>query len=50
MRYPRFWNIHPFVSPYDNKIAIQQIEDGHKALLHREAYSLLGNDSVKLVK
>ncbi|KAF8159274.1 agmatinase [Crassisporium funariophilum] len=34
------------VTPYDNKYAIQQIEDGHKALLHREAYSPLGNDSV----
>ncbi len=32
--------------PYDNKVAIQQIEDGHKALLHREPYSSLGNDSV----
>ncbi|KIM44369.1 hypothetical protein M413DRAFT_17517 [Hebeloma cylindrosporum] len=34
------------VTPYDNKFAIQQIEEGHKALLHREAYSPLGNDSV----
>ncbi|KAF9485570.1 Arginase/deacetylase [Pholiota conissans] len=34
------------VTPYDNKYAIQQIEDGHKALLQREAYSPLGNDSV----
>lgn len=33
-------------SPYDNKYAIQQIEDGHKALLQRETYSPLGNDSV----
>lgn len=33
-------------SPYDNKFAIQQIEDGHKSLLHREAYSPLGNDSI----
>lgn len=32
-------------SPYDNNFAIQQIEDGHKSLLHREAYSALGNDS-----
>ncbi|KAJ6561190.1 agmatinase [Mycena vulgaris] len=34
------------VTPYDNKYAIQQIEDGHKSLLQREAYSPLGNDSV----
>ncbi|KJA15098.1 hypothetical protein HYPSUDRAFT_92098 [Hypholoma sublateritium FD-334 SS-4] len=34
------------VTPYDNKFAIQQIEDGHKELLYREAYSPLGNDSV----
>ncbi|KAF9046820.1 agmatinase [Hymenopellis radicata] len=34
------------VTPYDNKVAIQQIEDGHKALLHREPYSSLGNDSI----
>ncbi|KAF8909268.1 arginase family-domain-containing protein [Gymnopilus junonius] len=34
------------VTPYDNKFAIQQIQDGHKALLQREAYSPLGNDSV----
>lgn len=34
------------VTPYDNKYAIKQIEDGHKALLHRPAYSPLGNDSV----
>ncbi|KAF8888114.1 agmatinase [Infundibulicybe gibba] len=34
------------VTPYDNKYAIQQIEDGHKTLLHREAFSALGNDSV----
>ncbi|EIN06498.1 agmatinase [Punctularia strigosozonata HHB-11173 SS5] len=34
------------VTPYDNKHAIQQIEDGHKELLHRPAYSPLGNDSV----
>jgi agmatinase len=32
--------------PYDNKYAIQQIEDGHKALLQRESFSPLGNDSV----
>jgi len=34
------------VTPYDNKFAIQQIEDGHKSLLQREAYSPLGNDSI----
>ena len=34
------------VTPYDNKYAIKQIEDGHKALLHRTAFSALGNDSV----
>ncbi|KAJ7643301.1 agmatinase [Mycena polygramma] len=34
------------VTPYDNKYAIQQIEDGHKSLLQREAFSPLGNDSV----
>lgn len=34
------------VTPYDNKFAIQQIEDGHKALLHRDTFSPLGNDSV----
>ncbi|KAJ7600376.1 arginase family-domain-containing protein [Mycena floridula] len=33
------------VTPYDNKYAIQQIEDGHKTLLHRETFSPLGNDS-----
>ena len=33
-------------SPYDNNVAIQQIEDGHKSLLHREAYSALSNDSI----
>lgn len=33
------------VTPYDNKYAIKQIEDGHKALLHRTAFSALGNDS-----
>lgn len=32
--------------PYDNRFAIQQIQDGHKALLQREAYSPLGNDSI----
>ncbi|KAK7008418.1 Ureohydrolase, partial [Favolaschia claudopus] len=32
--------------PYDNKYAINQIESGHKALLQREAFSPLGNDSV----
>ncbi|KAF5316286.1 hypothetical protein D9619_006812 [Psilocybe cf. subviscida] len=34
------------VTPYDNKYAIQQIEDGHKALLQRDAYSPLGNDTL----
>lgn len=34
------------VTPYDNKYAIQQIEDGHKSLLQRETFSPLGNDSV----
>ncbi|KAH9841950.1 agmatinase [Rhodofomes roseus] len=34
------------VTPYDNKFAIKQIEDGHKALLHRPAFSPLGNDSL----
>nr|GAT56560.1 agmatinase [Mycena chlorophos] len=34
------------VTPYDNKYAIQQIEDGHKALLQREAFLPLGNDSL----
>ncbi|CAK5273752.1 unnamed protein product [Mycena citricolor] len=34
------------VTPYDNKHAIQQIEDGHKALLQRQAFSPLGNSSL----
>ncbi|KAF7333833.1 Agmatinase [Mycena venus] len=34
------------VTPYDNKYAIEQIENGHKSLLRREAFSPLGNDSV----
>ncbi|THU97693.1 agmatinase [Dendrothele bispora CBS 962.96] len=34
------------VTPYDNKYAIKQIEDGHKMLLHRETFSPLGNDSL----
>ncbi|KAJ7272573.1 agmatinase [Mycena haematopus] len=34
------------VTPYDNKYAIEQIENGHKSLLQREAFSLLGNDPV----
>ncbi|KAI0079476.1 agmatinase [Panus rudis PR-1116 ss-1] len=34
------------VTPYDNKFAIEQIEKGHKALLHRQTASALGNDSV----
>ena len=33
------------VTPYDNKFAIQQIEEGHKELLHRTPFSVLGNDS-----
>jgi agmatinase len=32
--------------PYDNAFAIKQIEEGHKALLHRETFSALGNDSL----
>ncbi|KAF7359984.1 Agmatinase [Mycena venus] len=34
------------VTPYDNKYAIEQIENGHNSLLRREAFSPLGNDSV----
>ncbi|KZT30059.1 agmatinase [Neolentinus lepideus HHB14362 ss-1] len=34
------------VTPYDNKFAIQQIESGHKELLHRQTFSPLGNDSI----
>ncbi|KAI0070711.1 agmatinase [Panus rudis PR-1116 ss-1] len=34
------------VSSYDNKFAIEQIEKGHKSLLHRRTASVLGNDSV----
>ncbi|KAG2042772.1 agmatinase [Suillus americanus] len=34
------------VTPYDNKYAIQQIEGGHKELLHRPAFSPLGNDAL----
>ncbi|EDR14453.1 agmatinase [Laccaria bicolor S238N-H82] len=34
------------VTPYDNQFAIQQIEEGHKALLQRETFSPLGNDSL----
>ncbi|KAI8978866.1 agmatinase [Trametes punicea] len=34
------------VTPYDNKYAIQQIEDGHKELLHRSTFSPLGNDTL----
>ena len=33
------------VTPYDNKFAIKQIEDGHKELLHRPTFSALGNDT-----
>jgi len=34
------------VTPYDNKFAIRQIENGHKELLHRPTFSPLGNDSL----
>ncbi|KAG0698194.1 arginase family-domain-containing protein [Suillus ampliporus] len=34
------------VTPYDNKYAIQQIEGGHKELLHRPTFSPLGNDAL----
>ncbi|KAI0669145.1 agmatinase [Trametes maxima] len=34
------------VTPYDNKYAIKQIEDGHKELLHRSTFSPLGNDTL----
>lgn len=34
------------VTPYDNKYAIKQIEEGHKKLLHRPAFSPLGNDKL----
>ncbi|KAG1908025.1 arginase family-domain-containing protein [Suillus fuscotomentosus] len=34
------------VTPYDNKFAIQQIEGGHRELLHRPAFSPLGNDAL----
>lgn len=34
------------VTPYDNAFAIKQIESGHKAILQREAYAPLGNDSL----
>ncbi|KAG6902008.1 hypothetical protein C0995_005655 [Termitomyces sp. Mi166 len=34
------------VTPYDNKYAIRQIEEGHKELLRREAYSPLANDTM----
>jgi agmatinase len=34
------------VTPYDNQYAVEQIEQGHKTLLHRSAFSPLGNDSV----
>jgi agmatinase len=33
------------VTPYDNKYAIQQIEEGHKTLLQRDALSSLGKDA-----
>ncbi|KAI0248279.1 agmatinase [Lactifluus subvellereus] len=34
------------VTPYDNTFAIQQIEDGHRELLHRTPHSALPNDSL----
>ncbi|KAH7926930.1 agmatinase [Leucogyrophana mollusca] len=34
------------VTPYDNAWAIKQIEEGHKALLHRPAFSPLGADAL----
>lgn len=34
------------VTPYDKMHAIKQIEDGHKELLHRMPFSILGNDSI----
>ncbi|KAH7890926.1 agmatinase [Phlebopus sp. FC_14] len=34
------------VTPYDNKYAIKQIENGHKELLHRPTFSALGNDAL----
>ncbi|KAH9992913.1 agmatinase [Russula vinacea] len=34
------------VTPYDNAYAIQQIENGHRELLHRTPFSALPNDSL----
>ena len=34
------------VTPYDNTVAIKQIEEGHRALLHREPFSALPNDTL----
>jgi agmatinase len=34
------------VTPYDNAFAIQQIENGHRELLHRTPFSALPNDSL----
>jgi len=34
------------VTPYDNSYAIQQIEAGHRELLHRTPFSALPNDSL----
>lgn len=34
------------VTPYDNTFAIQQIEEGHRELLHRTPHSALPNDSL----
>ncbi|KAH8979402.1 agmatinase [Lactarius akahatsu] len=33
------------VTPYDNTVAIKQIEEGHRALLHRAPFSALPNDT-----
>ena len=34
------------VTPYDNKFAIKQIEDGHRTLLHRPPAAKLGLDAL----
>lgn len=34
------------VTPYDNTFAIKQIEEGHRALLHRTPHSALPNDTL----
>jgi len=33
------------VTPYDNSVAIKQMEEGHRALLHRTPFSALPNDT-----